>query len=79
MTKLQILNSYLTERLMVVAQEILDIVKETVSEYQEENARTKRENESLRRRLREFGLEIESTFFGVHGLLLFLPLEESLS
>ncbi|XP_035259900.1 zinc finger protein 502-like [Anguilla rostrata] len=64
MTKLQILNSYLTERLMVVAQEILDIVKETVSEYQEENARTKRENESLRRRLREFGLEIESTFWG---------------
>ncbi|KAJ8414168.1 hypothetical protein AAFF_G00050380 [Aldrovandia affinis] len=60
MTKLQLLNSYLTERLMVTVQDILEVVKETVSEYQEENARTKRENETLRRRLREFALKTES-------------------
>lgn len=34
-------------------QEVLEVVKETVSEYQQRTARTQRENESLRRRLQE--------------------------
>ncbi|XP_036393235.1 zinc finger protein 813-like, partial [Megalops cyprinoides] len=61
MTKLQLLNSYLTERLMVAVHEILGVVGETVSEYQAETARTKKENENLRRRLRILGHEIESS------------------
>ncbi|KAI1896352.1 hypothetical protein AGOR_G00093910 [Albula goreensis] len=61
MTKLQLLNSYLKERLMVAVQEILDVVKETVCEYQEENIRTKTENESLKRKLHEFVLKTDSS------------------
>ncbi|XP_059204733.1 zinc finger protein 263-like [Centropristis striata] len=53
MTKLQLLNAFLTERLTVVVKEILDVVEDTVTEYREETARTKRENESLRRQLRD--------------------------
>ncbi|XP_035511410.1 zinc finger protein 558-like [Morone saxatilis] len=53
MTKLQLLNAYLTERLTAVVKEILDVVEDTVTEYREETARTKRENESLRRQLRD--------------------------
>uniref|UniRef100_A0A3Q0T9P4 C2H2-type domain-containing protein n=1 Tax=Amphilophus citrinellus TaxID=61819 RepID=A0A3Q0T9P4_AMPCI len=53
MTKLQLLNAYLTERLSVVVKEILDVVEDTVAEYREETARAKRENESLRRQLRD--------------------------
>ncbi|KAJ8250931.1 hypothetical protein GJAV_G00214890 [Gymnothorax javanicus] len=48
------------ERLMVAVREILEVVGDTVSEYQEETARTHRENESLRRKLREVVIEAES-------------------
>lgn len=57
MAKLQLLNAYLTERLMVAVDEILEVVGGTVSEFEEETARTKRENEVLKRRLREVGLD----------------------
>ncbi|XP_064160815.1 zinc finger and SCAN domain-containing protein 21-like isoform X3 [Anguilla rostrata] len=67
MTKLEILNAYFTERLMAAAQEIMHLVGETVMEYQEETVRAKRENESLRRRLREAGLDGEA------GLTKFSP------
>ncbi|KAL0993656.1 hypothetical protein UPYG_G00111170, partial [Umbra pygmaea] len=67
MTKLQLLNAYLTERLTVVVREILDVVGDTVTEYREETARTKRENEStkrenesLRRQLRDILLLAET-------------------
>ncbi|KAG7459892.1 hypothetical protein MATL_G00215430 [Megalops atlanticus] len=60
MTKLRVLNAYLTERLMVAVREILEVVEGTVSEFQEEAARTHRENESLRRRLREVGYDTEA-------------------
>ncbi|XP_036402212.1 zinc finger protein 500-like isoform X2 [Megalops cyprinoides] len=59
MTKLQLLNTFLTERLMVAVQEILEVVGDTVSEYQEETARIKKENENLRCKLREVGLVAE--------------------
>ncbi|KAJ7990006.1 hypothetical protein DPEC_G00310370 [Dallia pectoralis] len=67
MSKLQLLNAYLTERLTVVVREILDVVGDTVTEYREETARTKRENEStkrenesLRRQLRDILLLAET-------------------
>lgn len=53
MTKMQLLNAYLTERLTVVVKDILDVVGDTVKEYREETARTKKENENLRRQLRD--------------------------
>ncbi|KAJ8347371.1 hypothetical protein SKAU_G00287720 [Synaphobranchus kaupii] len=72
MTKLQILNAYLTERLMVAVREILEVVGDTVSEYQEETARIHRENESLRRKLREVVIEAETGWTGT-GHPLSLP------
>ncbi|XP_029944852.1 zinc finger protein 358-like [Salarias fasciatus] len=53
MSKLRLLHAYLTERLTVLVKEVLDVVEDTVTEYREETARTKRENESLRRQLRD--------------------------
>lgn len=64
MTKLQLLRQYLTERLMEAVREILEVVGDTVSEYQEETARAQRENESLRRRLREVVLVAEAPWAG---------------
>ncbi|KAJ8402608.1 hypothetical protein AAFF_G00366910 [Aldrovandia affinis] len=64
MTKLRLLNAYLTERLMVAVREILEVVEGTVSEYQEEAARTQRENEDLRRRLREVCFDTEADWPG---------------
>ncbi|XP_076154963.1 uncharacterized protein LOC143138354 [Alosa pseudoharengus] len=64
MTKLQLLNSYLTERLGEVVREILDVVEDTVSEYLEETARTRRENDSLRRQLRDAVLLAKTDLFG---------------
>ncbi|KAJ7990007.1 hypothetical protein DPEC_G00310380 [Dallia pectoralis] len=60
MAKLQLLNAYLTERLMVAVDEILEVVGGTVSEYEEETVRTRRENELLKRRLREIGIDMET-------------------
>ncbi|KAK6318782.1 hypothetical protein J4Q44_G00099930 [Coregonus suidteri] len=51
MTKLQFLNVFLTERLMLAAQEIYKQVEETILEYQEEIIQGKRENDQLRRKL----------------------------
>ncbi|XP_038151217.1 zinc finger protein 135-like [Cyprinodon tularosa] len=53
MTKLQLLSAYLTERLTAVVKEVLDVVEDTVAQYREETATTRRENESLRRQLRD--------------------------
>ncbi|KAG5263238.1 hypothetical protein AALO_G00284110 [Alosa alosa] len=64
MTKLQLLNAYLTERLGEVVREILDVVEDTVSEYLEETARTRRENDSLRRQLRDAVLLAKTDLFG---------------
>ncbi|XP_061081299.1 zinc finger protein 696-like [Conger conger] len=64
MTKLVLLNAYLTERLMVAVREILEVVEGTVSEYQEEAVRIHRENDNLRRRLREVGLETVTDWSG---------------
>ncbi|KAL7843533.1 hypothetical protein AOLI_G00250450 [Acnodon oligacanthus] len=53
MTKMEHLNSFFIERLMSVAAEIFEAIQDTVSEYQVEIERTKRENRRLRERLTE--------------------------
>ncbi|XP_012989170.2 zinc finger protein 250-like [Esox lucius] len=53
MSKIERLNARVAKLLTVAVNEVLEVVKETVSEYQEKTARTQRENESLRRRLQE--------------------------
>ncbi|XP_020792385.1 zinc finger protein 813-like [Boleophthalmus pectinirostris] len=58
MSKLQHLNARVAKLLTQAVYEVLDAVKETVSEYQEKTARTLRENESLKRRLQELKEEI---------------------
>ncbi|KAG5854735.1 hypothetical protein ANANG_G00040930 [Anguilla anguilla] len=78
MTKLQLLNAFMTERLMVAVQEILEVVGNTVSEYQQETTRIKRENESLRWKLREVGLEAETTW-GTGAQLAALPVSRGKS
>ncbi len=47
------MNARVAKLLTEAVQDVLDVVKETVSEYQEKTARTQRENESLKRRLQE--------------------------
>ncbi|KAJ3607715.1 hypothetical protein NHX12_024766 [Muraenolepis orangiensis] len=53
MAKLERLNCRVAKLLSAAVQEVLEVVKETVSEYQEKTARTQRENDSLKRRLQE--------------------------
>ncbi|XP_034049367.1 zinc finger protein 91-like [Thalassophryne amazonica] len=65
MSKLERLNARVAKLLSEAVQEVLMVVKETVTEYQEKTARTQRENESLKRRLQELQDKImrENTFF----------------
>ncbi|XP_074545583.1 uncharacterized protein LOC141804814 [Halichoeres trimaculatus] len=51
MTKLELLNVFLNDRLTAAAQEIFRAVKDTVAEYQSEILHTKEENERLKRLL----------------------------
>nr|XP_046232363.1 zinc finger and SCAN domain-containing protein 21-like isoform X1 [Scatophagus argus] len=53
MSKIDRLNARVGELLSRAVQEVLEAVKETVSEYQEKTANTLRENQSLKRRLQE--------------------------
>ncbi|XP_052400451.1 uncharacterized protein LOC127947391 isoform X2 [Carassius gibelio] len=52
MTKLQLLHRALNERLMAAVEQIMEMVGDTVLEYEEETIRARKENELLRRRLR---------------------------
>ncbi|PWA18531.1 hypothetical protein CCH79_00020743 [Gambusia affinis] len=78
MTKLQLLSAYLTERLTTVVKEVLDVVEDTVAQYREETARTRRENESLRRQLRDILLlEAETEWLrSTQAGLGFVPAEQ---
>lgn len=51
MTKLELLNVFLNDRLTAAAEEIFRAVKDTVAEYQSEALRSKEENERLKRLL----------------------------
>lgn len=53
MSKLDRLSASVARLLTEAVQEVLEVVKETVSEYQEITARTLRENDSLKQRLQE--------------------------
>ncbi|XP_062842246.1 zinc finger protein 75A [Trichomycterus rosablanca] len=57
MTNLQSLSIFLTERLMMAAQDIYKAVEVTVSEYHDEISRCRHESELLRRKLLEAGIE----------------------
>ncbi len=51
MTKLELLNVFLNDRMTAAAEEIFRAVKDTVVEYQSEILRSKEENERLKRLL----------------------------
>ncbi|XP_043959222.1 zinc finger protein 568-like [Gambusia affinis] len=53
MSKLERLNARVAKLLTEAVQEVLELVKETVCEYQQRTFRTQRENESLKRQLQE--------------------------
>ncbi|KAL2078744.1 hypothetical protein ACEWY4_026429 [Coilia grayii] len=53
MSKVERLNARVAKLLTVAVHEVLEVVRETVSEYQEKTARTQRENERLKRKLQE--------------------------
>lgn len=65
MSKLDRLNVRVAKLLTEAVQEVLEVVKETVSEYQEKTTRTQRENESLKRRLHELQDQITREGAGV--------------
>lgn len=52
--KLETLKSFLSERLSAVTEEIFDVLKKTVTEYEGEITRVREENA----RLRSFALEV---------------------
>ncbi|XP_060795506.1 zinc finger protein 324A-like isoform X2 [Neoarius graeffei] len=52
-SKLERLNCRVVKLLTAAVQEVLEVVKETVLEYQEKTARTQRENERLRLKLQD--------------------------
>ncbi|KAK3536845.1 hypothetical protein QTP86_027038 [Hemibagrus guttatus] len=58
MTNLQSLSIFLTERLMLAAQEIFKAVEVTVTEYHDEISRSRQENELLKTRLLEAGIPV---------------------
>ncbi|XP_029597334.1 uncharacterized protein LOC115179753 isoform X2 [Salmo trutta] len=51
MSKLQLLNVFVTERLSAAAVEIFGVVQKTLAEYQEEIFRSAEENDRLRREM----------------------------
>ncbi|XP_053339466.1 zinc finger protein 239 isoform X2 [Clarias gariepinus] len=58
MTNLQPLRIFLTERLMLAAQEIFKAVEVTITEYHDEISRSRQENELLKSRLLEAGIQV---------------------
>lgn len=65
MTKLDRLNTFMTERLMEAVKEIILTVGRTVREYEEETERIRSENERLKEMLRASGCFPEHTDAGV--------------
>lgn len=68
MSKIERLNARVAKLLSLAVHEVLDVVKETVSEYQQKTARTQRENESLKRRLLELQERLLKDTFGPETL-----------
>ncbi|XP_041939052.1 zinc finger protein 16-like [Alosa sapidissima] len=53
MSKIERLNARVSKLLTAAVHEVMEVVKDTVLEYQEKTARTQRENERLRKKLEE--------------------------
>lgn len=70
MSKIERLNARVAKLLSKAVQEVLEVVKETVWEYQEKTARTQRENQSLKRRLQELQDKINTESNGKNIQLL---------
>lgn len=68
MSKIERLNARVAKLLSLAVHEVLDVVKETVAEYQQKTARTQRENESLKRRLLELQEKLLKDTFGAETL-----------
>ncbi len=64
MTKLDRLNTFMTERLMAAVKEIIFTVGRTVREYEEETERIRSENKRLKEMLRDSGCFREETNSG---------------
>ncbi|XP_056607883.1 zinc finger protein 135 [Triplophysa dalaica] len=62
MTKLDLLHSHLLNRLSAVIREIFEEVETTVKDYQEETVRTRAENATLKRQLRDVLMRTETHF-----------------
>uniref|UniRef100_A0A8B9K3N5 C2H2-type domain-containing protein n=1 Tax=Astyanax mexicanus TaxID=7994 RepID=A0A8B9K3N5_ASTMX len=73
MASMQSLSVFVTERLTLAAQEIFKAVEVTVSEYHQEISRSRQENELLKRRLLEAGIDLYTGECARHAL----PLELS--
>lgn len=64
MTKLDLLHSHLLNRLSAVIREIFEEVETTVKDYQEETVRTRAENATLKRQLRDVLIRTETHLKG---------------
>ncbi|XP_072229706.1 uncharacterized protein [Leuresthes tenuis] len=73
MSKLECLNARVAKLLTEAVQEVLEVVKETVSEYQQKTVQTLRENESLRRKLQELQEKIPKEGTALLSTSEFLP------
>ncbi|XP_067284981.1 zinc finger protein 134 [Pseudorasbora parva] len=60
MTKMQVINTFLTERLMAALNEIMDMIGGTVLQYEKELDSVQKDNEYLRRRLKEIEKIVEA-------------------
>lgn len=60
MTKLQVINTFLTERLMATLNEIMDMIGGTVLQYEQELDSVQKDNEYLKKRLMEIEKIVES-------------------
>ncbi|KAM3592015.1 uncharacterized protein V6R79_011559 [Siganus canaliculatus] len=76
MTKLERLNARVAQLLTEAVHEVLQLVKETVTEYQEKTARTQRENISLKRKLHELQDKITRENTAVLSASCLLPEEQ---
>uniref|UniRef100_A0A3B1JTB4 Zinc finger protein with KRAB and SCAN domains 4-like n=1 Tax=Astyanax mexicanus TaxID=7994 RepID=A0A3B1JTB4_ASTMX len=68
MASMQSLSVFVTERLTLAAQEIFKAVEVTVSEYHQEISRSRQENELLKRRLLEAGIDLYTGECARHAL-----------
>ncbi|XP_059409769.1 uncharacterized protein LOC132143507 isoform X2 [Carassius carassius] len=60
MTKLEVINTFLTERLKATLNEIMEMIGGTVLQYEKELYSVQKDNEYLRRRLKKIEKLVES-------------------